>query len=171
MRRLPKTAANLNNDQLNGMRTIRRVIPYLWPEGQNWVKRRVVLALAVLFLAKLIAVGTPLFYKGAVDSLAGEDGGSSALFLALGAVGLTLAYGVARLMNVGFQQLRDVAFARVGQRALRQLALETFTHIHRLSLRYHITRKTGGLSAASRVWTFCCAFCCSVSVRWRWNCL
>ena len=146
MRRLPKTAANLNNDQLNGMRTIRRVIPYLWPEGQNWVKRRVVLALAVLFLAKLIAVGTPLFYKGAVDSLAGEDGGSSALFLALGAVGLTLAYGVARLMNVGFQQLRDVAFARVGQRALRQLALETFTHIHRLSLRYHITRKTGGLS-------------------------
>jgi len=146
MRRLPKTAANLNNDQLNGMRTIRRVIPYLWPAGQNWVKRRVVLALAVLFLAKLIAVGTPLFYKGAVDSLAGEDGGSSALFLALGAVGLTLAYGMARLMNVGFQQLRDVAFARVGQRALRQLALETFTHIHRLSLRYHITRKTGGLS-------------------------
>ena len=146
MRRLPKTAANLDNDQLNGMRTIRRVIPYLWPAGQNWVKRRVVLALAVLFLAKLIAVGTPLFYKGAVDSLAGEDGGSSALFLALGAVGLTLAYGMARLMNVGFQQLRDVAFARVGQRALRQLALETFTHIHRLSLRYHITRKTGGLS-------------------------
>lgn len=146
MRRLPKTAANLNNEQLNGMRTIRRVVPYLWPDGQAWVKRRVVMALVVLFLAKLIAVGTPLFYKGAVDSLAGEDGGSSALFLAMGAVGLTLAYGMARLMNVGFQQLRDVIFARVGQRALRQLALETFTHIHRLSMRYHITRKTGGLS-------------------------
>ncbi|BBU57001.1 metal ABC transporter permease [Mameliella alba] len=64
----------------------------------------------------------------------------------LGAVGLTLAYGMARLMTVGFQQLRDAVFAKVGQRALRRLALETFTHIHRLSMRYHITRKTGGLS-------------------------
>lgn len=146
MRRLTKTDANLNDDQLNGMRTIRRVIPYLWPDGEGWVKRRVSGAMIVLVLAKLIAVGTPLLYKGAVDSLAGEDGGSSALFLAMGAVGLTLAYGAARLMNVGFQQLRDVIFARVGQRALRQLALETFTHIHRLSMRYHITRKTGGLS-------------------------
>ncbi len=53
---------------------------------------------------------------------------------------------MARLLNVGFQQLRDALFAAVGQRALRRLALETFTHIHRLSLRYHITRKTGGLS-------------------------
>jgi ATP-binding cassette subfamily B protein len=82
-------------------------------------------------------------YKGAVDALAGEG---SASMLAIGAVGLTVAYGFVRLMNVGFQQLRDVIFAKVGQRALRALALETFTHIHRLSLRYHITRKTGGLS-------------------------
>ena len=66
--------------------------------------------------------------------------------MGLGAVGLTVAYGMTRLLSVGFQQLRDVVFAAVGQRALRQLALETFTHIHRLSLRYHITRKTGGLS-------------------------
>jgi ATP-binding cassette subfamily B protein len=61
-------------------------------------------------------------------------------------VALTVAYGVARAFNIGFQQLRDVVFAPVGQRALRQLASETFTHIHRLSMRYHITRKTGGLS-------------------------
>jgi ATP-binding cassette subfamily B protein len=99
--------------------------------------------MAVLFFAKLIAVGTPILYKGAVDALAGEG---SASMLAIGAVGLTVAYGFVRLMNVGFQQLRDVIFAKVGQRALRALALETFTHIHRLSLRYHITRKTGGLS-------------------------
>ena len=59
---------------------------------------------------------------------------------------LTVAYGVARLLTVGFQQLRDGIFAKVGQRALRSLALETFSHIHRLSMRYHITRKTGGLS-------------------------
>ncbi|HCQ56456.1 MAG TPA: metal ABC transporter permease, partial [Sulfitobacter sp.] len=63
-----------------------------------------------------------------------------------GAIGLTVAYGMARLMGVGFQQVRDAVFARVGQRALRMLALETFQHIHKLSMRYHITRKTGGLS-------------------------
>jgi ATP-binding cassette subfamily B protein len=66
--------------------------------------------------------------------------------LGAGAVGLTVAYGVARLMTVGFQQLRDVIFARVAQRALRALALKTFQHIHAMSMRYHITRKTGGLS-------------------------
>ena len=143
MRQLSKTSANLDNEKVQGWKVINRVIPYLWPDDQTWVKQRVVAALSVLFLAKLIAVGTPLLYKGAVDALAGEG---SAQMLAIGAVGLTLAYGLARLMNVGFQQLRDVIFAKVGQRALRALALETFTHIHRLSMRYHITRKTGGLS-------------------------
>ncbi len=145
MRRLPKSVANLDDAQVQGMGVIKRVVPYLWPEGQGWVKRRVVIALLVLIFSKVIAVTTPLFYKQAVDALA-PDGASAATFLGLGAVGLTLAYGMARLMTVGFQQLRDVVFTKVGQRALRQLALETFTHIHRLSMRYHITRKTGGLS-------------------------
>ncbi len=140
------TDARLNQDlRKSGMSTVKRVIPYLWPDGEGWVKRRVVIALVMLVLSKLVAVGTPFLYKGAVDSLSGEAG-SQAWLLAAGAVGLTVAYGVARLMNVGFQQLRDVVFALVGQRALRMLALETFTHIHRLSMRYHITRKTGGLS-------------------------
>lgn len=143
MRGLTKTSANLDDDKVQGWKVVRRVVPYLWPDGQPGVKQRVVAALSVLFIAKLIAVGTPILYKGAVDALAGEG---SASMLAIGAVGLTVAYGFARLMNVGFQQLRDVIFARVGQRALRALALETFTHIHRLSMRYHITRKTGGLS-------------------------
>ncbi len=145
MRRLPKTSANLDNAKVQGWAVIRRVVPYLWPRDQAWVKRRVVLALLVLLLSKVIAVGTPILYKQAVDALA-PDGASAATVLGFGAVGLTLAYGFARLMTVGFQQLRDVVFTRVGQRALRQLALETFTHIHRLSMRYHITRKTGGLS-------------------------
>jgi len=145
MRRLPKTQANLDGERVQGWRVIKSVVPYLWPEGKTAVKVRVVAALLVLLLSKVIAVGTPVLYKHAVDALA-PDGGSPATFLALGAVGLTVAYGVARLMNVGFQQLRDVIFASVGQRALRDLALQTFTHIHRLSMRYHITRKTGGLS-------------------------
>mmetsp|Transcript_22798 Transcript_22798/g.37902 ORF Transcript_22798/g.37902 Transcript_22798/m.37902 type:complete len:618 (+) Transcript_22798:1788-3641(+) len=129
-------------ERRSGLRTIRKVAPYLWPADKPWVKRRVVLALIALFASKLVSVGTPLLYRDAVDALAGE--GVSAL--ALGAIGLTVAYGFARLMTIGFQQLRDVVFARVGQRALRMLALETFEHIHRLSMRYHITRKTGGLS-------------------------
>ncbi|MEO0930118.1 MAG: ABC transporter ATP-binding protein/permease [Pseudomonadota bacterium] len=145
MRGLTKTDANLNDAQVQGWAVIKRVVPYLWPEGQGWVKRRVVMALVVLLMSKIIAVGTPILYKQAVDALAPE-GADAATVLGLGAVGLTLAYGLARLMTVGFQQLRDVVFTRVGQRALRQLALETFTHIHRLSMRYHITRKTGGLS-------------------------
>ncbi|MCL4188201.1 MAG: ABC transporter ATP-binding protein/permease [Rhodobacteraceae bacterium] len=132
-------------ERRSGWRTIRRVAPYLWPPGQGWVKRRVVWALAALVLSKFISVATPFFYKAAVDVLGGLADGPG-WTLALGAVGLTVAYGLARVMTVGFQQLRDVVFARVGQRALRQLALETFRHIHALSLRYHITRKTGGLS-------------------------
>ncbi|WP_102109258.1 ABCB family ABC transporter ATP-binding protein/permease [Oceaniglobus roseus] len=129
-----------------GLSVIRRVAPYLWPEGLAWVKRRVVLALAMLLISKVVAVGTPFFYKAAVDALSGEGAADAAWTLGAGAVGLTVAYGMARAMNIGFQQLRDVIFASVGQRALRQLALETFTHIHRMSMRYHITRKTGGLS-------------------------
>jgi len=142
MRPTTYTADAASAARRSGIRTIRRVMPYLWPSDQPWVKRRVVLALLALLLGKIVAVGTPLLYKQAVDALAGE--GVSPLML--GAVGLTVAYGMARLLSNGFQQLRDVIFAAVGQRALRALALETFTHIHRLSMRYHLTRKTGGLS-------------------------
>jgi len=132
----------IKRQQGSGMRTIRKIAPYLWPEGQFWVKWRVVVAMAFLLLAKVVAAVTPFLFGLSVDALA--DSGSSQFFL--GAVGLTLAYGGTRLMAVLFQQLRDSVFARVGQRALRRVALETFTHIHNLSMRYHITRKTGGLS-------------------------
>ncbi len=121
---------------------IMRVIPYLWPADKAWVKYRVVIAMAALLLSKLIGTYTPFLYRDAVDTLS-ANGVSD---LVLGAVGLTVAYGVARIMSNGLQQLRDAVFAKVGQRALRILALETFNHIHRLSMRYHITRKTGGLS-------------------------
>ncbi len=129
----------------SSMITLRKVGPYLWPKEMPWVKYRVVFALAALVVAKLVAVAGPFAYKAAVDALGG-DAPSPAWALGLGAVGLTIAYGVARAGNVGFQQLRDVIFARVGQRALRMIAIETFRHIHALSMRFHITRRTGGLS-------------------------
>ena len=146
MRKSPvRSAEDTVEKPASGLNTIRRVLPYLWPEGEAWVKRRVIAALLMLVAAKLVSVSTPYFYKQAVDALAGETPDTGTL-LGLTAVGLTVAYGMARLGTVAFQELRDAIFVRVGQRALRRLALETFTHIHRLSLRYHITRKTGGLS-------------------------
>jgi ATP-binding cassette subfamily B protein len=145
MRSLTPTDANVSDARIQGWNVIRRVIPYLWPVGNTTVKVRVVASMAALFLSQIIAVVTPQFFSQAVDALAPEEP-TVATHLGLSAVGLTLAYGFARLMSVGLQQLRDVIFTRVGQGALRALALETFTHIHRLSMRYHITRKTGGLS-------------------------
>ncbi|WP_137112962.1 ABC transporter ATP-binding protein/permease [Rhodobacter sp. SY28-1] len=148
MRRTTKnaTTADSGTSRAPAMTTIRRVAPYLWPEGQGWVKRRVVFSLVFLVMAKLVSVLTPYIYKLAVDSLAGEAGTDPRALLGLGAVGLVVAYGLARLGTVLFGELRDAVFVRVGQRAIRRLAIETFTHIHQLSLRYHITRKTGGLS-------------------------
>ncbi|PZX17606.1 ATP-binding cassette subfamily B protein [Palleronia aestuarii] len=134
-----------DQNEARGLSVVLRVAPYLWPADEPWVKRRVVGAVLALVTAKLVAVVTPFFYKAAVDALTGETSGEGWV-LAVGAVGLTVAYGLSRLLNVGFQQLRDVVFAAVGQRALRAIALETFTHIHQLSLRYHIQRRTGGLS-------------------------
>jgi ATP-binding cassette subfamily B protein len=146
MRRHTATSADQTPAPASGWQTIARVLPYLWPEGQGWVKRRVVGALLLLVMAKLISVTTPYLYKLAVDMLSGEAAQDPVWMMTLGAVGLTVAYGLARLGAVAFGEARDAVFARVGQSAIRQLALETFRHIHALSLRYHITRKTGGLS-------------------------
>jgi len=129
-----------------GWRTIKRTAPYLWPEGQPAMRLRVTVAMLFLLASKLVSVVVPMFYKAAVDGLTDPNAVSPAWMLATGAVGLTVAYGVARFLSVGLPQLRDAVFARVAQRALRALALETFQHIHALSLRYHLTRKTGALS-------------------------
>jgi len=130
-----------------GMSVIKSVLPYLWPKSRNDIKFRVILAMFALVVGEILGVMAPYVYGVSVDALAPGAGEDQTIFmLTSGALGMVVAYGVMRLMAVGFSQLRDVIFARVGQRALRQLALETFRHMHRLSLRYHITRKTGGLS-------------------------
>jgi ATP-binding cassette subfamily B protein len=121
---------------------VKRVSPFIWPIGDFDLRARVVLALVALVGSKFIAILAPILQAWAVDDLLG----SGLSEFALGAIGLTIAYGLARIMTNGFQQIRDALFAKVAQRALRRLALETFEHIHSLSMRYHITRKTGGLS-------------------------
>ncbi len=129
-----------------GWRTIKRTAPYLWPKGQTEMRLRVAVAMAFLLLSQVVAVINPQFYKAAVDHLTDPASTSPAWMLATGALGLTIAYGVARFLSVGLPQLRDAIFAKVAQRALRAMALQTFEHIHAMSLRYHITRKTGSLS-------------------------
>ena len=142
----PDMKAAEDAERRSGWRTVKGVAPYLWPKGDLSGRIRVVLALLALVCAKLLSVVTPFIYKGAVDSLTLGEEASTGFVLAIGAVGITVVYGVTRLLSIGFDQLRDVAFAKVGQRALRLIALETFKHLHNLSLRYHISRKTGGLS-------------------------
>ena len=137
---LPPTDA-----ESRGLGIVARVLPYLWPKDAPGLRLRVTLAVGFLLVAKLVAVATPFFYKAAVDRLSGEAR-DDVWLLGLGAVGLTVAYGMSRITTVAFNEARDAVFARVGQAAVQAVALETFRHIHRMSLRYHITRKTGGLS-------------------------
>ena len=137
----PKPASEQSEGEA-AWRVIKRVAPFIWPSNNFNLRARVALALLALVAAKAIAILGPILQAWAVDDLAGENVPN----FALGAIGLTVAYAFARIATNGFQQIRDSLFARVAQRALRRLALETFEHIHRLSMRYHITRKTGGLS-------------------------
>lgn len=120
---------------------VRRLAPYLWPKGRGDLRVRVVLSGVLLIAAKLLTVYTPFFYKDAVDALDTPEAKAVAV-----PAFLLLAYGLARFMGVGLGQLRDVLFARVSQHALRSLGLEVFRHLHRLSLRFHLERRTGGLS-------------------------
>lgn len=131
------------------LRTFRRFIPYIWPDDRPDLKLRVIAALCALFAAKFVVVLMPVAYKGAVDGLGGAAPAS--LDTAVGLIVfipviLILAYGIGRVSMVGFEQLRDGLFAKVGQNAVRRLAVSTFGHLHALSLRFHLERRTGGLS-------------------------
>tara|TARA_B100000029_G_scaffold219093_1_gene216836 strand:- start:4033 stop:5925 length:1893 start_codon:yes stop_codon:yes gene_type:complete len=122
-------------------KTLRTLVPYLWPRGRGGLKLRVVIAMAFLAAAKLTTVYVPFLYKAAVDALTVE---STAIIVV--PLFVIIGYGLARVMAQAFGELRDAVFAKVGQHALRSIALNTFHHLHRLSLRFHLERQTGGLS-------------------------
>ena len=124
------------------LRTLRELLPYLWPVGEWRMRTRVVLALSMLAGSKITLVFVPVLFGRAVDAL-GAEGVATAAALP---IGLILAYGLARVLSLVFGQLRDALFARVGQRAIRTVALEVFRHLHGLSLHFHLGRQTGGLS-------------------------
>ena len=128
---------------------LRHLLGFVWPEGRPDLKLRLVLAGVALVAAKIVTIAMPLAYKAAVDSLTGlpQNSGSAAAAQALAVpFALILAYGVARISMIGFVQLRDVLFTRISQHATRVLSTATFRHVHDLSLRFHLERKTGGLS-------------------------
>ena len=128
---------------------LRGLLPFVWPQERPDLRVRVVVAFAVLLLAKLVTVAIPIFYKNATDQLAAQIGVTSITTghgMALGVGALILAYGTGRVLMMVLNQIRDVIFTEVGQNAVRELNNRTFAHLHRLSLRFHLERRTGGLS-------------------------
>ena len=122
--------------------TLRTLAPYLWQPSLE-MRARVVLAVLLLILAKIANVYVPILYKQAIDIL-GED--QAAVIVV--PVSLIIAYGVVRVITVAFSEVRDAVFAKVAERAIRNVSLRVFEHLHRLSLRFHLERRTGGLSRA-----------------------
>ncbi|MBA8841182.1 ABC transporter ATP-binding protein/permease [Ochrobactrum sp. RH2CCR150] len=128
-------------------KTLRNLWPYMWPEDRPDLRMRVVWATFYLVISKIVLILVPYFFKWATNALNGQlhAPGYVPLFLT-GAVMLVVAYNGSRIVQAGLNQLRDALFASVGQYAVRQLAYRTFVHMHQLSLRFHLERRTGGLS-------------------------
>jgi ABC-type transport system involved in Fe-S cluster assembly fused permease/ATPase subunit len=147
--RLPQTRSDVLMQARTGhLAVLRELAPYIWPADRPDLRRRVVFALVALVLAKAVTLGVPIAYKMVVDLLTGEASGKqvTAIGLAASPVFLIIAYGVGRVLMVLFAQFRDVWFTNVAQNAVRQLANRTFRHLHELSLRFHLERRTGGLN-------------------------
>ncbi len=126
--------------------TLRDLLPYLWPRGDTASHVRLVLAVVFLLLAKIATVYVPIVYARAVDRLSPHAGAGGGAGVATVPVALIVSYGLLRLCSGGFGELRDAVFAPVKQRTVRRVALETFEHLHALSLRFHLDRQTGGLT-------------------------
>ena len=122
---------------------IRDLLPYLWPRGRADLKARVAIAMLALLVSKLITVWTPYTFKYATDALSPRGAAVAVVGVALTMV---VAYGLGRILMVALAQFRDAIFAKVGQRAVRELSVRTFRHLHALSLKFHLERRTGGLS-------------------------
>jgi ATP-binding cassette, subfamily B, heavy metal transporter len=128
--------------------TVQLLWPYIWPADRADLKLRVFLAVALMLLSKLITVAIPYSLKWATDALVGKLALDAVPVprIMIGAAALTAAYGILRILMALTQQGRDALFAAVAMNAVRRLAIEVFEHLHRLSLRFHLERKTGGLT-------------------------
>ncbi len=125
-----------------GWATVRRFLPYLWPKDRPDLRRRIAIAALFVVIAKVIVLSVPFAYARAVDTMAGEAG-NEALWVALG---LVIAYAAGRFATTFFDQTRNMVFNRVGQDAVRELSEDVFQRLHQLSLRFHLSRRTGELT-------------------------
>ena len=128
-----------NQSTRNDWATLKTLLPYLW----EW-KWRVIFAMACLVMAKMANVGIPMILKEIVDSLTVSPQSANAVLVL--PMALLVAYGLLRLSTTAFTELREFFFARVTQRAVRNIALKVFRHLHALSLRFHLNRQTGGVT-------------------------
>lgn len=143
----PNREKTVSADSGNTFRTILNLWPYMWPSDRPDLKLRVLWAILYLVLSKLVLISVPYFFKYATNALNIDYTPPSWLPAVFAApFMMVLAYNVARILQAGLNQLRDALFATVGQHAVRRLAYQTFVHMHELSLRFHLERRTGGLS-------------------------
>ena len=142
------TSKKERNASRNDWAALRALSPYLWPNtsqpGGGEIRARIITALGMLAASKAVAVCIPIVFKTVIDGLRLSD----AQGLVVVPVMLLVAYGIMRIASQGFAELRETVFAKVAQSAMRQAGLRTFEHLHRLALRYHLDRHTGGLSRA-----------------------
>ena len=123
------------------------LFPYIWPKGRNDIKSRIIIALIILILAKILTVLVPYTYKWATDAIVGDNTAPNIIpIVFLTPVMLIIAFGVGRILMVAFNQLRDALFVKVGQTAVRSLGKKSFHHLHSLSLSFHLNRRTGALN-------------------------
>ncbi len=142
MGRMPRRILDLPVPHRTMLATVQSLLPYLWPSGDSGSRIRIVLAGICLVLAKVATVYIPLVYSHAVDALSPHNHPATV------PMALILGYGLLRVASAAFGELRDAVFAAVQQRTTRRVALDTFRHMHGLSLRFHLDRQTGGVSRA-----------------------
>ncbi len=138
-----KFDSHSQSEKRSHFKTAVNLLDYIWTKDRMDLKIRVLIAFGFLLAAEIATVYSPYILKFLVDDLTVEGGVD---VLVVVPVALIIAYGVARVLQQAFGELRDAIFAKVGQNAIRQVALKTFRHLHRLSLRFHMDRQTGGLS-------------------------
>ncbi|QZD96161.1 ABCB family ABC transporter ATP-binding protein/permease [Qipengyuania gelatinilytica] len=137
----PDTSSAEAQHDPEGWATLRRFLPYMWPRDNPRLKRRIIGSMAFVLMAKATILALPFAYKKAVDSMTTPANEGVMVALAL-----VVAYAAGRFASVIFNNLRNITFERVGQDATRQLAEDTFSRLHQLSLRFHLSRRTGEMT-------------------------
>ena len=134
----PDHASTKTLDTAADWRVMKRFLPYLWPKGNTPLRRRIVIAMFMVLIAKATTLALPFAYKNAIDAMTTPSNAA-----AMAAMALVIAYAAGRFAGVLFNNLRNIAFERVAQDATQTLAADVFARLHRLSLKFHLSRRTG----------------------------